>query len=163
MSLSTPTGLPTGAPGRTCAACVWRSAAGCRMAVKDGTPPTPVDAETPACGLWADALDCLACGACCREAYDSVPVAPDDVVRTRHPELVRHHDDGWVDLRRVPSPTGCGTRCVALEGDGPFACRIYADRPATCRDVEQGEEGCLFARRRVGLSPPAPDQGSPVV
>src|SRR5690606_28028313 len=61
----------------------------------------------------------------------------------------------WRDLRRVP--TACGTRCVALRGDGgeePFRCAIYADRPSACRDLERGSWNCWFARRRVGLWPP---------
>ncbi len=84
-----------------------------------------------------------------------MPVLPTDPVTTTHPELLRRDGD-WVDLQRVPSPTGCGTRCVALVGDGPYRCRIYTDRPATCRDVEVGSEGCLFARRRVGLTMKVP-------
>jgi Fe-S-cluster containining protein len=82
-------------------------------------------------------------------------VLPTDRVTRSHPELVRRDGD-WVDLQRVPSPTGCGTRCIALVGNGPYTCRIYEDRPTTCRDVETGSEGCLFARRRVGLTPKAP-------
>ena len=81
-----------------------------------------------------------------------MPVTDDDAVHQAHPELLRVDGD-WVDLQRVPSPTGCGSRCVALEGHGPYTCRIYAVRPQTCRDVMPGESGCLFARRRVGLSP----------
>jgi len=146
-----PLGLPDGPPGATCAACVWAKNARCGMLAPEGAEGPPVDDTTPACGLFEAALDCLACGACCREAYDSVPVAEDDEVRRAHPELLRVDGD-WVDLQRVPSPTGCGTRCVALRGDGPYTCQIYAVRPATCRDVATGSSGCLFARRRVGLS-----------
>jgi hypothetical protein len=138
-----------------CGACVWRGDGGCRLAAADGAPPVPVDADTSACAHHADTLDCTACGACCREAYDSVPVSPEDRVLHAHPELVRRDGD-WVDLHRVPSPTGRGSRCIALVGDGPYLCRIYADRPATCLHVEIGADGCLFARRRVGLSPQAP-------
>jgi len=147
-----PPGLAPHPEGLPCRTCVWLHDAGCRLAAKDGADPVPVDGDSAGCVHHATTLDCLDCGACCREAYDSVPVEPSDVVMTRHPELLRRDGD-WVDLQRVPSPTGCGTRCVALQGDGPFTCRIYADRPTTCRDVEVGSAGCLFARRRVGLSP----------
>jgi Fe-S-cluster containining protein len=60
-----------------------------------------------------------------------------------------------------------GDRCAALE-DGPppdhdgnaapiagaraYHCRIYEDRPRTCREFERGGRHCLTARRRVGLS-----------
>lgn len=63
--------------------------------------------------------------------------------------------DGFRSLKRVPGQGG-GTRCVALRNDGrsaPFRCVIYADRPTACRDLMPGEPNCLFARRRVGLSP----------
>jgi Fe-S-cluster containining protein len=35
-------------------------------------------------------------------------------------------------------------RCVALEigSDGGFSCRIYALRPAVCRELEPGSAGC---------------------
>jgi len=100
---------------------------------------------------------CASCGACCREAFDSVPVAPDDhAIRAAHPELVRIHDDGWVDLHRAPSCRG-GTRCAALQGDGshraPYRCEVYRHRPTNCRELEEGSENCSFARRRVGLPP----------
>lgn len=149
-----PLGLPDGPEGTTCATCVWGRHGHCQMLAAEGEDQRGPDvgATTPACGHHAEALDCLACGACCREAYDSVPVTPDDAVNEVHPELLRVDGD-WVDLKRVPSPTGCGSRCVALVGEGPYHCRIYAVRPQTCRDVETGEPGCLFARRRVGLSP----------
>ena len=87
----------------------------------------------------------------------------------RHPDLVKLTDEGAELLR----PDG---RCVALLGgdpvvprlptddaarqqlplhrpsEVPFTCRIYDERPRTCRDFERGGEHCLSARRRVGLS-----------
>ena len=99
---------------------------------------------------------CDACGACCREAFDSVPVGEaDEHIATRHPDLIRVHDDGWRDLQRIPTATG--SRCVCLRGSGaadaPFRCTIYAERPTNCRDLEVGSENCALARERVGLPP----------
>jgi uncharacterized protein len=109
---------------------------------------------------------CDDCGACCREAFDSVPVGPqDERVAEMFPDLIRVHEDGWRDLRRVPGK-GEGTRCICLRGDGastrPYRCTIYADRPINCRDLEAGSENCALARRRVGLPPlslPLPGPG----
>jgi Fe-S-cluster containining protein len=96
--------------------------------------------------------DCAACGACCREAFDTSPVEDTDVRTLRNlPHLVRVSADGWRDLRRVPSPTGCGTRCAALTGGPPYRCSVYEDRPAACSELEPGSEACRFARARVGL------------
>ena len=98
--------------------------------------------------------DCAACGACCREAFDSSPVEDTDTRTLANvPHLRRVHPDGWRDLRRVPSPTGCGTRCAALIGDAtaPYRCTVYPDRPAACSELEPGSEACHFARRRVGI------------
>lgn len=118
-----------------------------------------VTAATRGCTYHEPMPDCLDCGACCREAFDSVPVDDDDVARGRPPEgWVRVHDDGWRDVRRVPSPSWEGrTRCAALTGDGirePFGCVIYAERPRACRELLAGSTNCLFARRRVGLARP---------
>lgn len=100
-------------------------------------------------------FDCATCGACCREAFDSVPVGPEDERMARNqPALVRTQPDGWREILRVPSPSGCGTRCAALVGDGaqaPFRCTVYEDRPTACSELDVGSEGCLFARARVGL------------
>jgi Fe-S-cluster containining protein len=89
----------------------------------------------------------MTCGACCRGAYDAVLVEPGARIITRHPELVvlRH---GAHELARTDG------RCAALDGGdgGPFACRVYDDRPATCIDFTLGGSHCLTARRRVGLS-----------
>lgn len=98
--------------------------------------------------------DCATCGACCREAFDTTPVDDGDVATLAHAAAyVRRHEDGWRDLLRVPSPTGAGTRCAALTGDGstPFRCTIYAHRPEACSGLERGGEACRFARARVGL------------
>ncbi|MFT6143550.1 MAG: hypothetical protein ACJAZO_000829 [Myxococcota bacterium] len=87
-----------------------------------------------------------------------MPVEPSDATRlgSAYKDRIRVHDDGWTDLHRVP--TACGTRCIALHNrtNGDFYCDMYAVRPQTCRDVAIGSAGCLFARRRVGLSKPMP-------
>ena len=45
-------------------------------------------------------LDCLTCGACCREAFDAVPIEDDDDgFAHAHPELLHVADDGY--RRRV--------------------------------------------------------------
>lgn len=102
-------------------------------------------------------FDCFACGACCREGFDVVPLSADDDATARaYPSLVATDARGDRSLRRVPSEVGERTRCVALIGDPAaaapcFSCAIYADRPSACRDLEIGSEACRFARRRVGL------------
>jgi len=121
----------------------------------------------------SDLNPCDACGACCREAFDSVPVGPEDErVAERYPELIRVHDDGWRDLKRVPVGErfrseaegggrfvgrSNGTKCICLRGNGaddePFRCTIYVDRPTNCRELEAGSDNCTLARERVGLPP----------
>ena len=157
---SHPTGLPAGDGARTCGSCAWHDAAlGCRFAAPPDGSPIAVPATTAACTHHEPPPDCLTCGACCREAFDAVPVEDGDAARLPDPSWFVTEDDGWRSMRRVPSPTGCGTRCAALRGDGaatPFTCVVYADRPDTCRDLAIGSEGCLQARRRVGLTPWGP-------
>lgn len=122
------------------------------MALSADGLPVPLDARPDDCPYWEPPLDCQDCGACCREAYDTVPITEEEAERL--PDLAQLHGDGWRDLRRAPSPRGEGTWCAALTAPGGrYTCTHYAIRPATCREVETGSEGCLVARRRVGLSP----------
>lgn len=133
-----------------CSGCAWSRGTGSSCAFHAlGDEPIAVDGT--GCDAWEAVPNCLDCGACCREAFDSVPV--ELAAQQRLPdELIRRHDDGWVDLQRVPSPLGCGTRCAALRGGPPYTCVVYALRPDNCRDLEAGSEACLMARRRVGLT-----------
>ena len=149
---SHPSGLrehPT--ESRTCGDCAWQRLAGpgapvprCRQ-VEDAR----VDLAWPACERFEAPLDCLRCGACCREAFDTVEVAARDPFVKRHPDLLERAD-GRLVLRRVDG------RCPPLRGDGstdaPFTCDVYADRPRTCRDFAKGGASCLEARRKLGLS-----------
>jgi len=80
-----------------------------------------------------------------------VAIEPDDPMGP-HPELTRTHLDGWRSMCRVPGDAG-QTRCAALAGDGqdPWRCTIYADRPTPCRELEVGSPDCLLARKRLGF------------
>lgn len=136
--------------GHGCVDCAWsfmaRKVRRCRHA-----PDVRLEEGAPACARWEPAgeLDCLTCGACCREAYQSVEITSREPVNKRHPELVLIRDTHR-KLRRV------GERCAALTGGSnsqeAYACRIYDDRPRTCREFTRGSGHCLDARRRVGLS-----------
>ncbi|MDF9391765.1 MULTISPECIES: YkgJ family cysteine cluster protein [Methylococcus] len=133
-----------------CTGCAWsyagRRGMSCRHAQKARIPP-----DAPACMRWepAEDLDCLSCGACCREAYQAVEISAREPLVRLHPELVVS-TDGRRKLRRD------GGRCAALTGGNApaesYACGIYPDRPRTCRDFTRGSANCLDARRRVGLS-----------
>jgi Fe-S-cluster containining protein len=93
-------------------------------------------------------VDCLACGACCREAYHVVEVEPDDPFVLAHPDVLVLEDGRWT----LPRPGG---RCVCLKShqEGLYVCDRYAERPNTCRDFEVGGDNCKEARVRVGLPP----------
>lgn len=137
--------------GQSCAGCAWRYRGGpgravdrCRQA--DGAR---VDPAWAACERFEPALDCCACGACCREAYGSVTIGRREPIVRAHSELVVDRGD-YLELARVGPD---GERCAALEGRlGAYTCRVYELRPAPCRDLENAGEHCLTARRRVGLS-----------
>jgi hypothetical protein len=139
-----PSGLPAGDAAGNCGTCAWRfeqrTVARCRQA------DARIDDTWPACERFEAALDCQACGACCRAAYHSVEVARRDPVVKRRPDYIVDRGS-YLELRRE------GDCCAALEG-GPvrFHCAIYDDRPKTCRDFARGGAHCLTARRRVGLS-----------
>lgn len=89
--------------------------------------------------------DCLACGACCREAFHTVEVHPRDRFARAHPErLVRR--EGRLHVRRAGEWCGCLTQV-----EGRYLCVAYRERPVTCRHFENGSENCELARKRVGL------------
>ena len=107
----------------------------------------PIRLDWPACDRSQAPLDCADCGACCREAYHAVEFEPRDPFLRRHPEVLIVEEGRTI----LPRPDG---RCVCLEGEiGGFRCRLYQDRPRTCRDFTLGSRNCYEARRRVGLEP----------
>nr|HEX4318695.1 YkgJ family cysteine cluster protein [Kofleriaceae bacterium] len=153
-----PTGLPAGEVAGTCGGCAWRytfrGGARCRQA------EVRVDPAWTACERYeaAGSVDCLTCGACCREAYQAVELTRRDPCARAHPELIVDHGT-YLELARRPGPTGDRDRCMALHGGevqgtrvARYHCTIYEDRPRTCRDFTLGSEHCLTARQRVGLS-----------
>lgn len=155
---------------RTCGECGWfalqrgRAWGKCRQLGE-----ARVEATWPSCERFEGPLDCLTCGACCREAYDVVAVSLRDPALQHHRKLMVVYE-GRAEMRREHG------RCVALRGGqpltvplpgqdperpepplyqpggAPFTCAIYEERPRTCRDFARGGEHCLTARRRVGLS-----------
>ena len=131
--------------GATCAGCVWRKPGkrADRCLRHRGEAVSPAWPACPAFTPDAE-LDCLACGACCREAYHTVEVSRRDAFVRLHRELT-HEQEGRLHVLRN------GPRCVCLGDD--FRCAHYADRPRTCRDFERGGPNCVEARRRVGLTP----------
>jgi hypothetical protein len=136
--------------GHGCDDCAWgfkdRQGQHCRH-----VPDFYIPEDAWACTRWepASELNCLTCGACCREAYHAVEVSNRESVNKRHPDMIINHG-AQRRLRRE------GNRCAALVGGNtPFedyTCAIYEDRPRTCREFTLGGEHCLDARQRVGLS-----------
>lgn len=155
-------GFPLGADvTRTCGGCAWMFTAGpgrpvarCRQTRHgEGVVARRVESTAQACVRWEPkfgAEECKPCGACCREGFDLAPVRRGERITRLHPELVRRDVGAWVG---VPRPGG---RCLALVGtgvpDAPYRCRVYEDRPRACAEMEVAGDGCLAARRRVGLS-----------
>lgn len=95
--------------------------------------------------------DCETCGACC----------------TLFPAVaVRHGDDdlagecweitnGEVVVDRFVRRDGETLACTALTGTlgEHVGCRVYDQRPRTCREFEAGSDRCHAARRSYGLEP----------
>ncbi|GAB4209317.1 MAG: hypothetical protein OHK0013_28610 [Sandaracinaceae bacterium] len=114
------------------------------------TSQTPdVTVQTP-----DDALDCLACGACCRTGYDGrilVPAA--DLVRWkrlgREDLLAKLQPGHFGEMAFATTPDGA---CVHLGVPGaPNACAIYEIRGTTCREFERGSWQCREFRRDFGV------------
>jgi Fe-S-cluster containining protein len=99
-------------------------------------------------------LDCLACGACCRQGSDGRILVPaEDLVRWRRQGL-HHLADTLVEghFSEMAFPSRDDGSCVHLGVTGqPNACSIYADRGTTCREFEKGSRQCLEFRREAGI------------
>jgi hypothetical protein len=136
-----------GPDGMICGSCVWHFSGGRGRAVgrcrRHGAQR--VGPEASACVAFTAQLDCLTCGACCREAYDAVEVGLRDPFVKQHPDRLERRD-GRLNIRRQDGICGC------LEPvDSTWPCAVYSDRPKTCQDFEQASDNCLFARGRMGL------------
>ena len=144
-----PYGRDVGNPDAQCSSCAWHFVGGrgrpvdrCR---RHGNQR--VDTDWPGCESHVETLDCLTCGACCREAYDAVEVGARDPFVRLHPEWLKRVDGRW-NIER----DGGVCACLAPK-DGTWGCTVYADRPRTCRDFEMGGTNCVDARVRLGITP----------
>jgi Fe-S-cluster containining protein len=94
---------------------------------------------------------CLDCGACCATFRVSFYWAEAEArgLPERLTEQVNSFYSCMSGTNR-PSP-----RCQALGGTigGDVACKVYAERPSPCRDLQPGDEKCNKARVRHGLAP----------
>lgn len=151
-----PTGVPylENSSSQTCGTCVWSYPFGktlhCRREKKQKQPGVALAAQEPACVRYESHLHCQSCAACCKEAYDVVPIRRRDLVLQQAPEWVETTSSGWSMKRDLA--TSC---CAALQhnpdASPSYACKVYDLRPQTCHDVVPGEDACLFARIRLGL------------
>jgi Fe-S-cluster containining protein len=89
----------------------------------------------------AAAVTCTSCKACCCRLEvmlmgdDGVPPAFTETDRWGGTVMTRLAD-GW---------------CAALDRD-TLLCRIYARRPAVCRDFPVGDSDCIAERSRASLN-----------
>jgi len=90
------------------------------------------------------ALDCLACGACCKD--NEVVLFKKDETRLRKAGLAKLLHKPWSRRAngRVVLTLRANKRCHHLARDNK--CGIYEARPDACRDFPPGSECCLFSR-----------------
>lgn len=160
---------------KRCEQCAWAYTQGINLACRQvdsaiiGPQHKNIEPHWPACERFEPALDCQNCGACCREAFQTVQVGAREPIRRTHPEMVLDHGTRQ-ELRRTPTASldivadqPAATRCASLGGGdlvqlgtrttvSDYACQIYDARPQSCRSFTAGSESCLVARRRVGMS-----------
>jgi hypothetical protein len=151
-----PAGFPWGPLAESCGSCAWMYRGGrgpaverCRQTARPMEDGLRVEPATRACARWEAPVDCLTCGACCREAYHSVTVSVRDPVVWQEPAMIVRHGHRF-EIRREGSR--CAALAVAPSGPPAYSCTIYEHRPKTCRDFAANGRHCLDARRRVGLS-----------
>src|SRR5690606_6790041 len=96
-----------------CDTCAWAQEAGpgppvlrCNMRRVGLSPAPRVDGDWPGCDRWEPRIDdgdCADCGACCREAFDLVPVSPSAPLVAERADLVVRDPGGGC---HVPRPGG---------------------------------------------------------
>jgi hypothetical protein len=147
--MSNPLCEQPGPPQAQCLSCVWYFEGGRGPAVSRCRRygGARIEPDWPACVAHTADLDCLACGACCREAYHAVEVGPRDPFVRAHPERVVSQD-GRLNVAREGKICGC-----LAPKPGAWPCVVYDDRPKTCRDFERGQANCVDARVRLGITP----------
>lgn len=149
MSTVHPLGGAFGLDTERCGSCAWARLAGpgpkVLRCVASGNQR--IHSAWQACQFWEAKLDCLTCAACCGPAFDAVEVGARDPVRRLHPDKIVRQDG------RYQVPRTVDNHCINLNRHNHNKCDIYEDRPQCCRDFEQGSANCIFARRRLGLSP----------
>jgi len=94
--------------------------------------------------------DCENCGACCRcfPIFASAADAQREPAIKRETRKVESHlatEDKAYQMHPLPFLESC----AFLKEDQ--LCRIYATRPAVCRQFEAGSPQCIEARARVGI------------
>ncbi len=92
---------------------------------------------------------CLACGACCASFRVSFYWAEADA-RGIPIELTEQVNQRFSCM----AGTNCANpRCAALDGEvgHKAGCRIYAQRPEPCREVQAGDAQCATARAKYGM------------
>lgn len=160
---------------KRCEQCAWVYTQGVNLACRqvdsatNGPLHKNIEPQWPACERFEPVLDCQPCGACCREAFQTVQVGAREPIRRTHPAMVLDHGTRQ-ELRRTLTPgldlvadKPAPTRCASLGGGdlvqlgtrttvSDYGCQIYQARPQSCRSFTAGSESCLVARRRVGMS-----------
>lgn len=107
-------------------------------------------------GSGKEAPNCITCGVCC-----SLPLVV-NIPRGDENRLSEYWeitaDDVVVD--RVIGRDLESGRCINLEGSlgESIGCRIYEDRPGTCRVFDAGSDRCLEYRRMFGIDPQLPEK-----
>ncbi|WP_171161568.1 YkgJ family cysteine cluster protein [Usitatibacter palustris] len=93
--------------------------------------------------------ECTSCGACCASYrvsfyWSDGASLPESMVEKITPVMAC-----------MAGSNSASPRCVALQGavGERVRCSVYEQRPPVCRDVVPGDERCLEARRRHGLTP----------
>lgn len=98
-------------------------------------------------------MDCQRCGACCAHYRVSFYWAEaDDAPGGRVPVGLTESVSPL--MRCMAGTNHRAPHCGALQGQvgQQVGCRIYADRPTPCREVQPGDAQCLKARAAHGLT-----------
>lgn len=90
--------------------------------------------------------DCISCGACCSYKWSWPVLKRDRSDCKKIPQEMQRMD--------YPLMKTKDNRCIALDGivGSCVSCKIYFDRPNSCRQFTPNSELCLEARNKLKIN-----------
>lgn len=99
--------------------------------------------------------ECMTCGGCCA-TFVNISVKPDNPIASKDCwEVSKQGKNGEIIVDRLIKRRKEDYFCTGLKGTvgENVSCRLYENRPDSCRQFEAGSDRCHAVRRAFGIEP----------